>query len=308
MACTRSKCRQSRLRRQRSLAQALGSGQAETQDRTRQIGTGCPRPPGASAVRRGGAQGCRPGGLSRRLGTRPSLRRRSVGASALSFASHSIWVAGIGARAVPPAGPPGPARGATGTRAPSGRPGGRLSSGPSRPGRACSRAPCESPLGPWGVPWVALRHPRYGDFCPGTLFGLPLHAMADARAVAMQPLGGRRFPAIAGASSSAGFPGLPELGPPTRGPTFQAPIAATLGAGSERPVASSDVPLCAQLRAPGISSPTRRLGQAKRRPNTALVQTLCWVIAIARPNLRAGVWSLAGARPNGRRLARRGVP
>ena len=128
----------------------VGAGQ--TQDRTRQIGTGCPRPPGASAVRRGGAQGCRPGGLSRRLGTRLSLRRRSVGASALSFASHSIWVAGIGARAVPPAGPPGPARGATGTRAPSGRPGGRLSSGPSRPGRACSRAPCESPLGPWGSP------------------------------------------------------------------------------------------------------------------------------------------------------------
>ena len=112
--------------------------------------------------------------------------------------------------------------GATGTRAPHGRPGGRLSSGPSRPGRACSRALLVSPLGPFGVPWVALRHPRYGDFCPGTLFGLPLRPIAGARAVAMQPLGGRRFPAIAGASSLAGFPGLPDLDA-----LLQAPIAAT---------------------------------------------------------------------------------
>jgi len=42
----------------------------------------------------------------------------------------------------------------------------------------------------------------------------------------MQPFGSRRFPAIAGASPSAGFPGLLDLGPPFR-PSFQAPAACT---------------------------------------------------------------------------------
>src|SRR5262245_23872679 len=45
-----------------------------------------------------------------------------------------------------------------------------------RPQEASARL-LESPLrgspGPCGVPWVALRRPRGGDFCPGPLFGLP---------------------------------------------------------------------------------------------------------------------------------------
>ena len=127
------------------------------------------------------------------------------------------------------------AKGATGTRAPHGRPGGRLTSGPSRPGRACSGAPCESPLGPLRGPLGCLAAPALRRFLSWYALRLAAPRHRWRLAVAMQPLGGRRFPAIAGASSSAGFPGLLDLGPPTRGPTFQAPIAATLGAGIRAP-------------------------------------------------------------------------
>ncbi len=37
----------------------------------------------------------------------------------------------------------------------------------------------------------------------------------------------------------------------------------------------------------GAFAPARRLGQAERRPNAVMHSDLCWVIAGARPNLRA---------------------
>jgi hypothetical protein len=37
------------------------------------------------------------------------------------------------------------------------------------------------------------------------------------------------------------------------------------------------------------NSVSRRLGQAKRRPNTGRNRDLCWVIADARPNLLGGL-------------------
>ncbi len=112
------------------------------------------------------------------------------------------------ARAVRPAGEV-PAKGATGTRAPSGRPGGRLSSGPSRPGRACSRAPCESPLGPWGSPGLP---------CGTRVTAISVLVRSSAcrstpwltlRAVAMQPLGGRRFRRHCWRFLVSGFPRPP---------------------------------------------------------------------------------------------------
>jgi hypothetical protein len=66
-----------------------------------------------------------------------------------------------------------------------------------------------------------LRRPRDGDLCPGPLFGFPLVSDPALGPDAMwcgaiQPVGSQRFPAIAGASPSAGFPGLLEFRPPTR--------------------------------------------------------------------------------------------
>src|SRR5262245_26379700 len=60
------------------------------------------------------------------------------------------------------------------------QPWGRLSSGPGRPGRACLGALSEPPGTLW-VPWVASRRPRDGDFCPATLFGLPLAPLRTER-------------------------------------------------------------------------------------------------------------------------------
>ncbi len=157
-------------------------GAGEAQDRSRQSGTGCPRPPRVSAVRRGGAQRYRPGGLSRRSGTRRSPRRRSVAVSALALASHirlGCWHRRT--RRFFPAGPGGLARGATGTRAPLGDPGAGLPpapADPAGPAREPSWWGLSGTLG--GVPWAALRRPRCGDFCLATLFGLPLRPIAGA--------------------------------------------------------------------------------------------------------------------------------
>jgi hypothetical protein len=94
-------------------------------------------------------------------------------------------------------------------------------------------------LGPWG-PLDRLAAPAL------TAISVPVRSSAVGLTLigrdkaAMQPLGGRRLPAIAGASPSAGVPDLLDLGPPTRDPTFQAPALATLGAGTDAPSQASD--------------------------------------------------------------------
>ena len=119
-----------------------------------------------------------------------------------------------------------------------------------------SREPPREPLrgspGPFGVPWVALAGARVGgDFCPGPSFGFPLHPVAGAWRSHLEPLkAGNGLLAIAGVSPLPVSPDLLELGAPTRGPTFQAPVLATLGAGSERPVASNDSGNCRMRRNP----------------------------------------------------------
>jgi hypothetical protein len=98
-----------------------------------------------------------------------------------------------------------------------------LSSGPRRL-REASLGEVSDPAGltrvsPWdlaGSPGSPCGARVGGDFCPGPLFGFPPCPGESRGRSAMQPFGGQRFPAIAGAFPSAGFPGLLELGPPFR--------------------------------------------------------------------------------------------
>src|SRR5262245_25180660 len=150
-----------------------------------------------------------------------------------------------------------PREGATGTWAPHGQPGGRCPPAPGGLAKTSLRA-LPGSLGPYGVPWIALRRPRRRRFLSRSALRLPAgvrpsgsHAMECG---AIQPLGSRRLPAIAGASPSAFVPGLLELGAPTRTPTFQAPALATLGAGTERPVASKDAEIVGMGRGGGDNS------------------------------------------------------
>jgi len=101
--------------------------------------------------------------------------------------------------------------GATGTRAPHGQPGGRLSSGPGRLREASLRTPLQGLPGTLRGPLDRLAAPALAAI------SVPVRSSA-CRGVqlAMQPFGSRRFPAIAGASPSAGFPSLLDLGPPFR--------------------------------------------------------------------------------------------
>jgi hypothetical protein len=116
-----------------------------------------------------------------------------------------------------------------------------------------------SPPGRFPAPRAAFRRPRLGDFCPGPLFGQPLRSVAEASLPAMQPLGGRRFPAIAGAASSAVVPGLLDFaGSNTRARAVQAPAARHVGCWIRRPVAGKR----------RISVGRGRAGGDKRRAET----------------------------------------
>src|SRR5262245_22772208 len=107
---------------------------------------------------------------------------------------------------------------------PMGNPGAGYPPAPADPAGPASEPSCGLP-GTLGVPWAALRHPRGGDFCPGSLFGLPLDAIAGAPRLPSSHLAADGSPPLLALLPSAGFPGLLDLGPSR--PTFLAPIACT---------------------------------------------------------------------------------
>ena len=135
-----------------------------------------------------------------------------------------------------PSVPRGDARGATGTRVPARQPEGRYRTGPEGAGCAFlgtpsgSLRPCRVPRLPCGtrvqrfVSWdraLASRSAR--------LPGPHDHTLS--------PRGRSTLPAITDGRHERSIPGLLDIGPPTRRPPFQAPVLATLGAGSKRPAA-----------------------------------------------------------------------
>ncbi len=159
--------------------------------------------------------------------------RRRVVAARGRAAAHRSRAPCMHAPSRPPGVPAGVRRV---TQAPCRQPGGRLSSGPRRRGRASSRAPVQhqSSPGPCGVPWAALRRPRRRRFVSRC------EAAAPGQARHHVPLGGLRRRRHCWRSAGNGRSGPPGFRPSNTRASFQAPILATLGAGTERPVAGKD--------------------------------------------------------------------
>ena len=135
------------------------------------------------------------------------------------------------------------------------RPGGRLTSGPSRPGRACSRALLGAHRDPGGVPWVALRHPRDGDFCSWSCSSAcRFRPIAGASRSAMQLFSGRQFPAIA---ATWGW----RFHVPSQAAT--AALCARSGSGIE-PAPQTPPPRGGRRNATGLDRPRRRARRTRQ--------------------------------------------
>ncbi len=90
------------------------------------------------------------------------------------------------------------------------QPGGRLSSGPRRPGRASSRAPL------WRAPRDLGRSPGSpcgarvgGDFCPGPIFGSPAPPPLELRGSSLESFDGQRLRHHCWRLAATGRPGPP---------------------------------------------------------------------------------------------------
>ena len=196
----------------------------------------------------------------RRIGTGCFAVERLFATRHSPFAIRHSPFAHPGTRRFSPAAR-GRARGATGTRAPRGDPGAGFPPAPADP-VGPAREPVWGSLGPGegspGLPCgtrvAAISVPVRSSACRSA----PLLELRGCHLASWRPTISRhcwRF-------LVSGFPGPPGSRPSAR-PTFQAPIAATLGAGTERPVGSSDGGIMRPVQVGGDSD---AVGRTRRHP------------------------------------------
>ncbi len=106
---------------------------------------------------------------------------------------------------------PGVGRGCDGYAGASSATRGPVFSGPRRPGRASSRAPSVKGLpGTLGVPWVAVRRPRWRRFLSrATLWPVRSAPSLEPRGSGLEPFGGQRTPRHYWRFTASGWPGPP---------------------------------------------------------------------------------------------------